>query len=171
MKWKRILALMILVIAVVIKMGHIQENTVERGLVTKVIDGDTVVIDQQHKVRIIGINTPEIGKNSEVFGQEAKDFAVKVFYRQEVYLEKEVSETDRYGRLLRHIWLKNPKVGVPEEDLYGAMVLKEGFGQVATFPPDVKYEKLYRSLSRKSRTEEKGLWKIRPDGTTKGEIP
>ncbi|MDO5712962.1 MAG: thermonuclease family protein [Tissierellia bacterium] len=139
--------------------------------ITRVIDGDTVVVDNNEKVRIIGMNTPEVGKRTEPYGEEAKEFATHILLGKDVYLEKDVSDRDKYGRLLRHIWLKDPKKGILEEDNYGAIALKEGYAQVYTFPPDVKYEKKYLEISRKAREERKGLWGININGTTRGEVP
>lgn len=139
--------------------------------ITRVVDGDTVVTEEGEKIRIIGINTPEIGKRTEPYGAEAKKYAEEMLLDRKVYLEADVSDRDQYGRLLRHVWLKNPERGNFEEDNYGAVALRNGYAQVYTFPPDVKYEKKFLKLSREARREERGLWGIDINGTTRGEVP
>ena len=77
--------------------------------VTRVVDGDTIHVSiggKDYKVRYIGVNTPEItfGKN-EPLGKEAKNYNAKLVDGQTVYLVKDVSETDKYGRLLRYVFV------------------------------------------------------------------
>lgn len=82
--------------------------------VKRVIDGDTIEVTYQntdHKLRMIGVDTPETvhpSKPIEYFGKEASAFTKKALTGATVYLEKDISETDRYGRLLRYVWLEKP---------------------------------------------------------------
>lgn len=140
--------------------------------VSWIIDGDTFRTKDDKKIRVIGINTPEVNKEKiEPYGREAQKFAIDLLKNKKVYLEKDVSDKDQYGRLLRHVWLKRPEK-IDGESLekycYGAIVLKEGYGQVYTFAPDVKYEKYYLDISRKARDNRIGLWGENIDGTTRG---
>lgn len=162
-----------LLLIVVLAISHYftGDRDYEMGKVVNVIDGDTIVLDGNRKVRIIGINTPEIHKKKELYGEEAKAFAEKTLLGKTVYLEKDVSEKDRYQRLLRHVWLVPPDEGNPKEEMYGAMALDQGYAQVYTFPPDVKYESFFLKLSREARENRRGLWALDPDGTTRGERP
>src|SRR4030043_2185331 len=76
--------------------------------VTKVIDGDTIELEGGQRVRFIGINTPETvdpNKSVECFGKEASGETKVLLDGQQVRLEKDISETDKYGRLLRYVWL------------------------------------------------------------------
>jgi len=118
--------------------------------VTRVVDGDTIVVSikgAQYKVRLIGINTPERGRP---YYKEATEKTEELVLDKEVRLEKDVSETDKYGRLLRYVY-----VG----DLFvNAELVKQGYAQQYTYPPDVKYADLFRKLAREARESKLGLW-------------
>ena len=122
----------------------------EIGAVTEVVDGDTIHVglsDGDWSVRLIGINTPERG---QYYFQEAKDKMAEIVAGKAVLLQKDVSETDKYGRLLRYVYLG---------DLFvNAEMVKEGYAQAATYPPDVKYADLFVSLEREARENGLGLW-------------
>jgi endonuclease YncB( thermonuclease family) len=103
-----------------------------------VSDGDTirVVVDgQEVRVRYIGIDTPEVGEGAEPFGAEAAEANERLVAGRTVVLERDVSDTDRFGRLLRHVWLETDAGWV----LVSRELLRLGLAQVVTFPPDVKY--------------------------------
>ena len=113
----------------------------ESAIVTRVIDGDTVEVNINGKlrsVRYIGIDTPETkhpSKSSECFGPEASRFNEELVSGQQVLLENDVTNTDRYGRLLRYLWIEG--VG-----LVNQILVESGYARVSTYPPDVKYEAL-----------------------------
>ena len=91
-----------------------QEASFVKATITSVSDGDTVtaqVGSQSYKVRMIGVDTPETvhpTKPVSFYGKEASDFSKAMLNGREVYLEKDVSETDRYQRALRYVWLRLP---------------------------------------------------------------
>lgn len=132
--------------------------------VTSVVDGDTldVMIEgQPFTVRLIGIDTPET-KHPELpvqcFGAEATAFTQDMIDRAggRVLLEKDVSETDQYGRLLRYVWL-------PHEDgtrFLNEELVKSGYAQASTYPPDVKYQDLFTEQQRLAREQSLGLWGV-----------
>ena len=136
----------------------------EEGVVTRVIDGDTVEIEIEgipYRVRFIGINTPESTTRIEPYGQEASNFTKEYLTGKTVYLEKDVSETDIYGRLLRYIWLEPPKEITDEEirtKMFNAILVLEGYAEVATFPPDVKYQEYFIKYEQEAREKNLGLW-------------
>ena len=124
--------------------------------VVRVIDGDTIDVNiggKTYRVRYIGVDTPETVDPSQpvqCFGREASAFNKQLVEGKTVRLEKDVSETDRYGRLLRYVF-----VG----DLFvNAELVRQGFAQVVTYPPDVKYVDLYLQFQRKAREANRGLW-------------
>ncbi len=81
----------------------------QEAYVTKIIDGDTigVTIDgKYYKVRFIGINCPEYTKEIEPYGKEATEYTNEKLYNKTIYLQKDVTDTDDYDRLLRYIWLE-----------------------------------------------------------------
>jgi len=124
--------------------------------VIRVVDGDTIRVrigGREYTVRYIGIDTPETvkpGSPVECFGPEAKRRNEELVGGKVVELEKDVSETDRYGRLLRYVYVDGRMVN--------AILVEEGYAQVATYPPDVKYQELFLKLQRRAREEGRGLW-------------
>jgi len=85
-------------------------NNKETVQVKRVIDGDTIVLSDDRKVRYIGIDTPEIHhpqKAVQCFGTEAARFNKELVEGKEVTLQKDISDTDRYGRLLRYVWVND----------------------------------------------------------------
>jgi len=124
--------------------------------VVRVVDGDTIEVmvnGVRQTVRYILVNTPETvdpRRPVECYGREASNANKAMVEGKTVYLEKDVSETDRFGRLLRYVYTIEGSVQ--------AELIKGGFAQVSTFPPDVKYEPLLRSLEQDARTARRGLW-------------
>lgn len=81
-----------------------------------------------------------------------------------VYLEKDVSETDKYGRLLRYVWLSIPENNTDKEiksKMFNAILLLNGYGQVMTIPPDVKYSDKFVEYQKIAREQNKGLWALK----------
>lgn len=118
-----------------------------------VIDGDTVEIEDGKKVRLIGIDTPEtVDRRRPVgcYGKEASNFTKLQLTGKEVTLEKDISETDKYGRLLRYIWLG--------DTLFNETLVSEGYAQSSAYPPDVKYQNRFVAAQSEARNEKKGLW-------------
>lgn len=127
--------------------------------VTRVVDGDTIVVETggvEHRLRYIGIDTPETVHPSrpvECFGREASARNSELVEGKTVWLEKDVSETDDFGRLLRYVWLD--PFG---ERMVNALLVEEGYAQASTYPPDVKYAELFVSLQTEAREAGRGLW-------------
>lgn len=135
------------------------EGPFEKVKIDYVIDGDTFVLATGEKVRIIGVDAPEDTKKVEEFGPEATAYAKGILEGNTVYLEKDVSETDKYGRLLRYVWMENPNVDKPDmELLFNARIVADGYAEPATFPPDVKYADTFKEKANEARTKGKGLW-------------
>lgn len=124
--------------------------------VTRVVDGDTIEVDikgKSYTVRYIGIDTPETVHPSrpvECFGKEASRRNRQLVEGKVVALEKDISETDRYGRLLRYVWVDGQMVN--------AILVAEGYAKTYTYPPDVKYAHLFLQLEREAREAQRGLW-------------
>lgn len=115
--------------------------------VTRIIDGDTLELSTGQKIRLIGIDTPESG---DPYYQEAKQELSSLILNKTITLEKDVSETDKYGRLLRYIYL---------DDLFiNEEMVRRGFARVYTYPPDVKYANLFKETETEARTNQIGLW-------------
>ena len=145
----------------------------QTALVTRIIDGDTIEVElvlslalseaegevkgiegRRYKLRYIGVDTPETRhpqKGLECFGREATEKNRELVEGKVVYLEKDVSETDRYGRLLRYVYLA-------DGTFVNAELVRLGYAQVATYPPDVRYADLFLRLQREARQAGRGLW-------------
>lgn len=140
--------------------------------VSRVVDGDTIELSDGSKVRFIGVNTPESTTRTEPYGKEASDYTKSQLTGKTVYIEKDVSETDKYGRLLRYIWLDIPKEITDAEiraKMYNANLLLNGYAEQSTYAPDVKYAEYFKNYAAEARNASKGLWAIDPNGTTKGD--
>ncbi len=123
----------------------------EQALVVRVIDGDTIEVEiagQNYRVRYIGMDTPERG---DLFFQEATDANALLVAGQTVTMVKDVSETDRYGRLLRYVYLA-------DGTFVNAELVRQGYAQVATYPPDVAHQELFVTLQQEAREAAVGLW-------------
>lgn len=130
----------------------------ERAFVSKVVDGDTIVLENGKAVRFVGIDTPEtVDPRRPVgcFGKEASNETKNLLTGRFVILQKDTSDTDKYGRLLRLIYL--PLEG-GEILFVNDYLLREGFAKVKTYPPDVKFEDRFLEAERKSKEAKKGLW-------------
>lgn len=128
------------------------------------MDGDTIEVrlgtGTMALVRLIGVNTPESTTQQESFGKEAAAFTETRLLGRVVYLESDVSDKDRFGRLLRYVWLATPAATeqATRDNLFNAILLLEGFAQVATFPPNVKYVDYFTRFQTEAREANRGLW-------------
>lgn len=128
----------------------------QRGILVKVInvvDGDTIKIETGETVRFIGIDSPESvdpRKPIQCYSKEATVKNEDLALGKTVELEKDVSEKDRYGRLLRYIWIG--------DQLINEILVREGFAYSSTYPPDVKYQNLFLEAQHLAREEKRGLW-------------
>lgn len=130
-------------------------------LVTRVIDGDTIEVKTGMDiltVRYIGIDTPETvdpRRGVQCFGKEARYENKKLVEGKKAILVKEVSETDKYGRLLRYVYLKLENGELLFVNDY---LIRQGFAKASTFPPDVKYSQAFLEAEREARENKMGLW-------------
>ncbi|OGK19752.1 hypothetical protein A3D80_03330 [Candidatus Roizmanbacteria bacterium RIFCSPHIGHO2_02_FULL_40_13b] len=124
-------------------------------LVTRIIDGDTFEIQTRQKVRLIGIDTPELNTSTKkvpgCFGIQAKEKLSELIFNKQVRLMKDISETDRYGRLLRYVYFG--------ENFINQDLIEQGFALASTFPPDVKYKEVFLKAQTEARENMRGLWK------------
>jgi micrococcal nuclease len=122
----------------------------ELALVTQVIDGDTITIEGGYRVRYIGIDAPEIHPQPEAYGIEAWQANRRLVEGKEVRLERDVSEKDKYGRLLRYVYVDSVMVN--------AELVKQGLAQAKAYPPDTKYQNYLEELEQQARLSDKGIW-------------
>lgn len=135
--------------------AELSKGNLQKTKVVRVIDGDTIELEAGQKVRYIGIDTPEIvdpRRDPQCFSKEASLQNKKLVEGKEIYLEKDVSETDRYGRLLRYIYLEKNGISINEQ------LVKEGYAVASSYPPDVKYQEKFRLAEQEARNNQRGLW-------------
>ncbi len=132
-------------------------SRVESAEVSRILDGDTIKVilgSRSETIRYIGIDTPETkhpNKPIECFGPEASLFNQKLVSGKRVLLEKDTTDRDRYGRLLRYVWVEG--VG-----LVNHILVENGYARMSIHPPDVKYRSILLSAESFARVNKTGLW-------------
>lgn len=150
------------------------DSQYEATKVERVVDGDTIVVNcggVEKKVRLIGIDCPESvhsdeSKNTQE-GRTASAYTKNLLSEgQTVWLEKDVSDTDKFDRLLRYVWLDDPAVISTDEDLESTMLnaklVYEGYAQAKEYKPDTKYANIFNELEKDAISNNRGvsyLWK------------
>lgn len=137
---------------------RIQSTSVK---VLRVVDGDTIEIEGNVKLRYIGIDTPETKhptKGVQCFGIEASSKNKELVEGKMIRMEKDVSESDRYGRLLRYVWLVDDNATTSAELFVNDYLVREGYAHASTFPPDVAYSKRFVEAQKEARKNNRGLW-------------
>lgn len=127
--------------------------------VTSVVDGDTIrirpAVDGYDEVRLIGVDTPETrDPDCEVqpYGPEASAFTTSELQGEEVDLEFDEERIDRYDRLLAYVY--------KDEEMFNETLLREGYAQVAIFPPNDEYEDRFNEAQAEAQAEERGIWAL-----------
>lgn len=118
--------------------------------VTNVFDGDTIEIEGGQKVRYIGVDTPEIYPARECFSQEARNENSRMVAGKTVRLQKDISDLDKYGRLLRFVYVDD--VFVNKE------LVKNGFAIKQSVPSDLKNSEDFNLLQENAKSLKLGLW-------------
>lgn len=124
----------------------------ELETVERVVDGDTLALATGAKVRLIGVDTPEVHGKTDYYGKEASAFTKSLLDGREVWLFRDVSEADRYGRLLRYVFLPDDPLMVNER------LVREGYARPATYPPDVAMAGRFVAAEQDARSAGAGLW-------------
>ncbi len=123
-------------------------QALELKYVSKVIDGDTITLDNGEKVRLIGIDTPERGK---CYYKEAKLRLTELVLNKNVELEKDITNRDKYKRLLRYIYIENNSIN--------NMLVEEGYAKSYYYPPDIKNYQIFRQSEKLAKKNSLGMWK------------
>jgi micrococcal nuclease len=141
--------------------AEVKGQSTQTATVLKVIDGDTIELDSHERLRYVGIDTPEIHhpkKPVQCYGRIAAAKNKELVEGKQVRLEKDVSERDRYGRLLRLVYVQTPQGELFVNDY----LVREGFAHASTYPPDVAYSERFKTAESEARAANKGLWKECP---------
>ncbi len=155
--WHRALAALALVLVLPVAAAGAPPSAPLEGVVIRVVDGDTVHVrlgNRVEKVRYIGIDTPELrhpSRGEEPGGREARKLNRALVEGRRVRLELDVQVRDRHGRLLAYVWVGDLMVN--------AELVRLGYAQVMTIPPNVRYQALFVRLQRDAREAGRGLWR------------
>ena len=131
--------------------GNVAPDIEGEVRVVRVIDGDTIEIEGGARVRYIGIDAPEVFPQTEYYGLEAWAKNIELVEQKTVTLEKDVSETDVYGRLLRYVYVDGLFVN-------GELV-RLGYARAIPYPPDTKYQERLAQLEEEATEARRGLWR------------
>lgn len=128
--------------------------------VVKVVDGDTIKLESGETVRYLGMDAPEIYefdnkgnrwvKRDNCYSEEAMNRNKELVNGKTVRLGRDISDKDRYGRLLRYVWI--------DTDMVNMELVRGGFATAITVPPDTKYEKQIFEVEKEAKEEGRGLW-------------
>lgn len=170
-RFQRILILAILAAAaIVFRQDKILKNDPGNARIAVVIDGDTLKLTNGKKVRLIGIDCPESGYNQKLYrdakrtgediqtilelGRRAKEFTATTVDDKDVRLEFDAQPRDKYGRLLAYVFIQNNGT----ELFLNSYLVEQGYANLMTIPPNVKYADLFKELYRQARKNNRGLW-------------
>jgi micrococcal nuclease len=145
---KRLLTLLLVVAISLLSCAPVTIESQAR--VVRVIDGDTIEIAGGAHVRYIGMDTPETYPEVEFYGLEAKAKNIELVEGKVVTLVKDVSETDKYGRLLRYIYVDGVFVN-------GELV-RLGYARAVAYPPDTRYRWQLEQLEEEAKAAKLGIW-------------
>lgn len=123
-------------------------NSKVNAIVARVIDGDTFELITGERVRLIGIDTTEKGEKCY---QEAKDRLRELVEGKDIILEKDATDKDRYGRLLRYVYL--------DDTFINWLLVREGLARMDTIEPNTKYTQEFEQAFLLARNEDGCLWK------------
>lgn len=131
------------------------------GTVVAVVDGDTIDVDLdegKQRIRVIGIDTPEIareaGKTSDCYAEEARTFLDELLYGRTVELRSDPSQDniDKYGRLLRHVYIDGQNAAHE--------ALSAGMGREYTYSAPYEGQADYQAAEEAARGGQLGLWGV-----------
>lgn len=143
-----------------------EDNQIElvEATVTKIVDGDTIWVNingKEEKVRFIGVNCPEYTTKIEEYGKEATEYTTNELLGKKVYLQKDISQTDDYNRLLRYVWLE--KIDTINEEnienyLFNAKLVINGYAQSNYYKPDISLQNYLEKFEKEAKKQKIGIW-------------
>jgi micrococcal nuclease len=121
----------------------------------RVTDGDTIVLTEIGKTRLIGVDTPEVFGGAECYGREASAFANRLLHAGDrVRYRLGIDPEDRYGRALAYVWLDDGR-------MLNGLLVELGYAVPLTIPPNVEFAELFVRAARRARRGGRGLWDSR----------
>jgi|DewCreStandDraft_4_1066084.scaffolds.fasta_scaffold00167_6 micrococcal nuclease len=125
----------------------------DQAKVSQVTDGDTIILADGKKIRLIGIDAPEINfqiEESECFATQAANLLKELIEGQIVSLEKDKENMDRYGRYLRYVYSDNVFIN--------EFILRQGYAKAILIHPNAKYWKEFEAAEKEAKEAKRGLW-------------
>ena len=139
-----------------------QQDNFETATVSRIIDGDTIELSNGMRLRYIGIDTPEMNftnnRSPECFAKEATKLNKELVLAKTVRLVKDINNTDRYGRLLRYVYINDDSSTIDPNKSINEYLVEAGVAVARSFPPDVAMQDVFRKAEAKARAEGRGLW-------------
>ena len=140
-----------------------QEVFPHEAHVRRIIDGDTVQLEDGQLLRYIGIDTPESRRrrgnhwitDPQPFAREATEINRRLVEGRTVRLEQDVQPRDRYGRWLAYVYVTGSDGA---ELMVNEELVRQGVAQPMTIPPNVKFAETFRALAAEARQAKRGLW-------------
>jgi len=139
-------------------------SKIESARVRRVIDGDTIQLEDGRSIRYLYVDTPETvhpTKPVMCFGVEAKQANIALIEGKEVQLVQDKDPTDRYGRDLRLVFLPSRDASDPSQSI-NAELVKGGFAKAVSYSPNTTYQETFVALQRESKQANLGAWKSCP---------
>ena len=137
----------------------------EKVTVNRAVDGDTIELNDGRKIRYLNVDTPETvkaGTAVKCFGPEASKFNKELMTKNRtIWLTSDKAKTDRYGRDLRFVFLKNEETSNVELSV-NANLVKLGFGQAKSYSPNTTYKKDFEKWQFEAQQNKTGIWKSCP---------
>ena len=142
----------------------------EEATVVRVVDGDTIVVEldgEQAKVRFIGVDAPESvafdsGENTAEGDAASEHLKELLAPGTRVFLCSDKRDTDRYGRLLRHVWLEVPDDPFDIDEVAGKMVggmmVRDGYAVSKRYTPDTTWSDLLDQIEAQAREQGRGAF-------------
>jgi micrococcal nuclease len=118
---------------------------------TRVLDGDTLVLRGGERVRLLGIDTPEIG---QPYANEAKMFTLSLVAHRTLRLEFDEAQRDSYDRLLAHVYVETDEGW----KLVNLELIRAGLAKLLFIPPNDRYHALFEETEREAQIERRGMW-------------
>ncbi len=150
--------LMLVTLAVVPLAAAPAAGEISHAYVTRVVDGDTIVIDRgrgQERLRYIGVDTPETRhprKGLQCFGRAASAYNARLVDAEPVRLAGDVQERDRLGRRLAYVYRIRDGLFVNAE------LVRGGFARTLTIPPNIRFAARFAAVAADARRARRGLW-------------
>jgi endonuclease YncB( thermonuclease family) len=124
--------------------------------VVRILDGDTVVLADDRRVRLLDINAPELshdGRAAEPYGLEASRYLKSLVFGQTLTFQTGAQPTDRFGRVLAQAYL-------PGGGWVNGTMVRDGFAHVYTFADNAMYPQQLLAYEAQARAAKRGLWAL-----------